>query len=149
MTKAQQKKRAEKPKVKTIDFERTGRIRPEFAAANGLYDPNTGTVYIHDRLPIDLKDCRESVLHHELFHARVHKMGFDRQMTTKQEEIAAALYGLARTPQNRLPAMPKHWKRVLFSGLIWTNVSDRRHVIHRILELAGIEPNRELVVGLS
>jgi hypothetical protein len=55
---------------------------------------------------------------------------------------------LARTPQNRLPAMPKHWKRAIFGRLIWSQVVDRPHIIHRILEIAGIEPNRELILSL-
>ncbi len=134
-------------RVKIIDFDKVGKIAPEFADADGIFNPETLTIYLNSKLPLSCNGTRRSVKEHEIVHARLHIAGV--QVGANAEENLATLVSVCSTPRDYQSTEEAAFKRILIGSKSWARKADRPWIVRRCCRVAGLPAPAALVKALS
>ena len=136
-------------KVKRVKLDALSKIQPDYAGADGVYNPNTDTIYIDATLPRTARPTYGTALAHEQAHALISKLGIGSSFRYGYEERFCWLYALAIAPRNSLTHIEEVCKRLIFNKLSWKRQRDRQQIAATITALCHIQPTREIVTKLS
>lgn len=134
--------------VKRVKLDTLSKIQPGYAGAEGIYNPNTDTIYLDATLPKTPRPTYGSALAHERGHALLEKTQ-TLPLFAKQEERFCWLYALAITPRGSLTHLEYTCRQLIFPKLSWNRRNDRQRIVGLIIWLCYVQPTRELVTKLS
>ena len=136
-------------KVKRVKLDTLSKIQPGYAGAEGIYNPNTDTIYLDATLPKTPRPTYASALSHERGHALLEKSGTMALFGRGREERFCWLYALALTPRNGLTHLEYTCRQLIFERLSWKRPKDRQRIVETIMGLCQVQPTREAVAKLS
>lgn len=134
--------------VKRVKLDTLSKIQPGYAGAEGIYNPNTDTIYLDATLPKTPRPTYGSALAHERGHALLEKTQ-TLPLFAKQEERFCWLYSLALTPRTGLTHLEYTCRQLIFDRLSWKRPKDRQRIVETIMGLCFVQPTREAVAKLS
>lgn len=135
--------------VKRVNLETLAKIQPSYRNADGVYNADTDTIYIHAGLPKQGVHSHGAVLAHERGHALIEKTGLKTCFPNGYEEQFCWLYALATAPKDSLTGCELVCRKIMFRNRTWSRKADRHAIMEAILILCQVQPNRGLIVQLS
>lgn len=135
-------------RVKRVKLDTLSKIQPDYAGAEGVYNPNTDTIYIDATLPKTARPTQGATLAHEQAHAMLAKARLNSVFSGCEERFCW-LYALALTPRNGLTHLEYTCRRLIFNRLSWKRPRDRQRIVETIMGLCHVQPTREIVTKLS